>query len=58
MIILCPYCGNHLGWQYTANENTKLVPSMFYGLTMRSIKPIEKWNTEIQDLNREITMVL
>jgi len=37
MIILCPNCHNHLGWRYMADENSSLIPRMFYGLCMRSI---------------------
>ncbi|XP_025412148.1 protein cereblon isoform X2 [Sipha flava] len=44
LIILCPCCQSHLGWQYEASENSSLVPRIFYGLSMRAIKPFFEWN--------------
>jgi len=43
LIILCPNCHSHLGWRYLADDNTSLVPRLFYGLTMRSITSINDY---------------
>lgn len=65
MIILCSSCQSHLGWRYLADENSAIIPRLFYGLAMRSITSTKDYlqsdstrRSRFVDINEDILITI